>query len=466
MELEFLICGVSLISDQSNNNKLPVIFFDIDGTLYNYEYSHEQGLRETFNQVWKPETQDSYEVFLEKYQNARQWVKRFLADTASVHSRALYFQRLCEMYLPRPDTDLILRLFTTYRDTTLANLKPFEGMYEVLGELQSRGYRLGVISNMVAEVQYQKLSRLQLNDYFHRIITSDEVGHEKPHPLVFSHALNQFDVEAQNAWMIGDSFNDDINGAGWLGMKTIWFNPHKHERPSESRGKHFFEAHNYEDILMLVEKNSTFSAKEGVIKYSLHFNKKKQPLFSYDTIQELDEYRLKAFDLKLIGVYPPNHPETPNIGFGNISQRYTADGQFIVTGSQTGDIRELNESHYPIVLDYNIEDNSLFAKGVIPPSSESLTHAAIYEVAPEVQFVLHVHHRGLWEKAASFGFVTTPPNVEYGTPAMGKAMQDVYAKTKASNQIVAMLGHEEGLIIWGQSPKELVEEIQKYLDKL
>lgn len=436
--------------------KKPIIFFDIDNTLYDYDFSHNAGLMAAYN-VWKAQTDDSFEVFKEKYGVARNWVKRLLMGRASVHSRALYFQKMIELYLPQPDTNLILELIDDYWGAALNNMHPYPGVVQTISTLKEKGYQLAVITNMMAELQYKKLSKLKLNNYFNRIISSEEVGHEKPHPHIFSHALNVFKVAAKDAWMIGDSFDDDIEPTSWLGMNAIWFNPGNLATPSSADKQKFFQVKSIEEIIPIIEKH-LITKPEGVIKYSLQFNKKLKSLFSSIDVEKLSKYRDVAHKNNLIGVYPPNHPDVPNIGFGNISQRYSKDGQFIITASQTGHLATLLPDQFALVTDYSIDTNTLYAKGNIPPSSEAMTHAAIYEVASDVEFILHVHHPKLWQYAKDHSFLSTPADVPYGTPQMGRAVQEVYLKHKIMDQIVVMLGHKDGLIIWGSEGEHLLSE--------
>jgi L-ribulose-5-phosphate 4-epimerase len=52
----------------------------------------------------------------------------------------------------------------------------------------------------------------------------------------------------------------------------------------------------------------------------------------------------------LIGAY------NNGIGFGNISQRLApSNGLFVVSGTQTGHLPQLNAQHYAIVTQYSIE---------------------------------------------------------------------------------------------------------------
>ena len=56
---------------------------------------------------------------------------------------------------------------------------------------------------------------------------------------------------------------------------------------------------------------------------------------SFGGLAELNAYRRKLLDLRLIGVDPTG------VGFGNLSVRDGATKNFYITGSATGDIPEL-----------------------------------------------------------------------------------------------------------------------------
>jgi len=204
---------------------------------------------------------------------------------------------------------------------------------------------------------------------------------------------------------------------------------------------------------------------DGIIKFKLNFNHKFQSFLVQDDINELDSYRCTCHKMNLIGVYPNSHPEYPNIGFGNISKRWTKDGQFVVTCSQTGHLEKLDPSNYTLVTDFSLEENTLWAKGINPPSSESLTHAAVYAVSgDDVNYVLHAHHEKLWKNASTLGCIFTE-DVPYGTPEMAREVQRVY-QDYGVNKLVSMKGHKDGLIIWGSDLKKLIQIFEEYLIKL
>ncbi len=190
----------------------------------------------------------------------------------------------------------------------------------------------------------------------------------------------------------------------------------------------------------------------GVIKFNCNWIKEK-PL-NPDLIVELNFWRAKMFDLGFIGVYENG------IGYGNMSIRFQGS-QFIITGSATGKLNMLTNEHYTKVVEYDLEKNSLTAIGPIIASSESLTHAVIYEYDNNINAVIHIHNMDLWEKLMH-KVPTTKKSVEYGTPAMAKEIIRLFDETNLKSQkTLVMAGHEEGIISFGKDLNEAGDLILK-----
>ncbi|MDF1665916.1 MAG: HAD-IA family hydrolase, partial [Planctomycetota bacterium] len=77
------------------------------------------------------------------------------------------------------------------------------------------------------EVQFIKLEEAKLLGYFDVVVTSDDVGVQKPNSRVFLHALELASARADESVMIGDDLAVDCHGAIAVGMKAVWFNPQK-----------------------------------------------------------------------------------------------------------------------------------------------------------------------------------------------------------------------------------------------
>ena len=97
------------------------------------------------------------------------------------------------------------------------------------GTLQelAENYNLSIISNGYAGFVYATLDFYNLRKYFTKIIISQEVNIEKPDPRIFYLALNYYNIQPEQAMMVGDSYESDICGPKSLGMKTCWVNPEK-----------------------------------------------------------------------------------------------------------------------------------------------------------------------------------------------------------------------------------------------
>ncbi len=65
-----------------------------------------------------------------------------------------------------------------------------------------------------------------IESYFQHVVLSDQVGTNKPHPEIFSVALQKANAQPNEVLMIGDSWTSDIVGAKNSGIDQMWFNPH------------------------------------------------------------------------------------------------------------------------------------------------------------------------------------------------------------------------------------------------
>lgn len=183
---------------------------------------------------------------------------------------------------------------------------------------------------------------------------------------------------------------------------------------------------------------------EGVIKFKLTL--KRAPAPEMNQVIALEKWRALFFKLGLVGEYPID-----KIGYGNLSSRLSKK-TFIITGSQTGHLAHLQAHHYTKVIDCDLKRGSVTAEGLIPPSSESLTHFGIYEANSAVNYVFHVHHQKLWEMLRNGNFDFIDEDVAYGTQEMAEAAAKVMGNK--SSGIFVMKGHEDGIIAYGSTAEE------------
>jgi len=95
----------------------------------------------------------------------------------------------------------------------------FEDAPPVLAELRAHGLKLGLVSNTGRDLpRFVAHHRLDVD----AAIGSGAFGRTKPHPTIFQAVLEQIGVEPADAAMVGDSPEDDIEGAQAAGIVTAF----------------------------------------------------------------------------------------------------------------------------------------------------------------------------------------------------------------------------------------------------
>jgi HAD superfamily hydrolase (TIGR01549 family) len=98
------------------------------------------------------------------------------------------------------------------------NFELFEDVLPVLEELRNADLRIALVSNGIRDLtEFVAHHRLDV----HAIVDSRSHGRVKPHPTIFHAALVALGVAPEDAVMVGDSLEEDIEGARALGMRAI-----------------------------------------------------------------------------------------------------------------------------------------------------------------------------------------------------------------------------------------------------
>ena len=198
---------------------------------------------------------------------------------------------------------------------------------------------------------------------------------------------------------------------------------------------------------------------EGVIKFQVeHEERSLEPRRYGDLACKLIAWREIMALTGLVGRDPARYE---GADYGNVSARLgpPADAlgrrSFLITGTQTAGKRSIGLDDLSVVTRYNYRRNSVESHGRVRPSSESMTHGAVYDLGPQIRCVLHAHCPVLWKRARHLRLPTTNPNVPYGTPEMARDVQRLYRETVLAERcILAMGGHEDGILVFGRSPEE------------
>jgi len=95
------------------------------------------------------------------------------------------------------------------------------GTREALERIRG-AYSIAVISNSDGRIN-NVLHRCGIDDCFACITDSGNVGHEKPHPAIFSAALREMKADPADSLYVGDVYSIDYVGARNAGMQAVLF---------------------------------------------------------------------------------------------------------------------------------------------------------------------------------------------------------------------------------------------------
>jgi putative hydrolase of the HAD superfamily len=132
---------------------------------------------------------------------------------------------------------------------------------EMLQYLQSKGIRMGIVSNFsVGEASLKnRVAKLLPAIKFNFIMGSGAYGVRKPNPLIFELALKKAKLSASDVWFCGDSPTADVEGAAKVGIFPIWYedltveNPCREVNSKEPNCEHL-HIHDYRELVEILEE--------------------------------------------------------------------------------------------------------------------------------------------------------------------------------------------------------------------
>jgi len=104
--------------------------------------------------------------------------------------------------------------------------------HEVLDDLRAGGVRIGIVTNGWTAKQYACLDALDLTKRADTVIISQAVGVSKPHPGIYTLALDALNVRADETLFVGDSPVNDIAAPQAMGMRAAYL-PTGHVLPED-----------------------------------------------------------------------------------------------------------------------------------------------------------------------------------------------------------------------------------------
>lgn len=202
------------------------LFFDLDRTLWDFDTNSERALKLLFDETQSVHQLPGFHKFNRIYKevNASLWKKYGKGKISKEELRNSRFRKaFLKLGLNNPELNHYFN--EEYIRISPLQTEMFPNTIETLKELKDEGYRMHVITNGFKEVQLTKLENCFILPFFETIVSSEEIGFNKPDIRIFQHAMSYADAQPHKSVMIGDDINVDIMGAERAGMFGIHFDP-------------------------------------------------------------------------------------------------------------------------------------------------------------------------------------------------------------------------------------------------
>ncbi|AYW46182.1 YjjG family noncanonical pyrimidine nucleotidase [Tetragenococcus koreensis] len=196
------------------------LLFDVDNTLLDFHDAEQQALKALFNELGVPLTPENETLY--KTINQKRWEEHEKGNLTSdevVNGRfGLFFERLGK----KVDS---VKTEQRYRQFLNQGHKRIGNSLEIIRDLSAKA-DLYVVTNGLANTQFQRLTDAKLYPYFKDIFISEQAGFQKPMIEFFDYVFTQAPhLQKEETVIIGDSLTSDIQGGKNAGIDTIWFNP-------------------------------------------------------------------------------------------------------------------------------------------------------------------------------------------------------------------------------------------------
>jgi len=212
---------------------IKAVFFDWFNTLANYEPPREklqsQALQELGINVSPQELLPGLLAADSDYfeENAA-----FPIRQRSPEEQAKTWNRYQTTVLTRAGVDvpkepeMLVKIMNRVRELSQGiSFALFSDVLSTLKTLKEQNFTLGLLTNLDRDMK-PICRELGLEPYINFVVTSGEVGADKPKPPIFLAALQQAAVDASEAVHVGDQYKLDIIGARGVGINPILIDRH------------------------------------------------------------------------------------------------------------------------------------------------------------------------------------------------------------------------------------------------
>ena len=142
-----------------------------------------------------------------------------------------------------------------YRSVKEEHVIPYDGVISTLKILKKK-YKLAVVSDAPAMKAWTRLIMAKLDGYFYLVLTKSDVKKQKTSTVPFNSALKHLKIKPEEAIMVGDRIERDIQTPKKLGIKTCFarYGVEDLKKPVEGKSGADFEINDFEELIDVLER--------------------------------------------------------------------------------------------------------------------------------------------------------------------------------------------------------------------
>lgn len=228
-----------------------MLIFDLDDTLYDLSEPFRRSHVEMFGEILGEDCEELFRM-------SRIYSDEILAleKAGEIPKEDSFYHRIRRTYL-----DAGLDLDRTIADQFEEKYRYYqkhitvpEGIRRMLDFCKMSGIRMAVFSNGNVKNQGAKIEALELQRWFEKenIFISEVTGFHKPSLGAFQYVQKHLQVESDDIWYVGDTYEADVFGGKRAGWKVIWYNHRHREFPAEGN-KADFTVHTAEELVEVLK---------------------------------------------------------------------------------------------------------------------------------------------------------------------------------------------------------------------
>jgi YjjG family noncanonical pyrimidine nucleotidase len=204
----------------------PWLWFDADGTLFDYNRAEAAALRNTFEFLTLPFENSYLDIYRKINHELWQALERQEITQAVLRSRR--FELLMEALQVGGSPE---EMSSTYVEQLSICSELMKDAYDVLEALSGKS-QIAIVTNGLQAVQRGRLENSTIRGFISELIISEEIGAAKPQASFFEAAFARCGYPPKSdVLIIGDGLTSDIQGGVDYGIDTCWYNPMGEMRP-------------------------------------------------------------------------------------------------------------------------------------------------------------------------------------------------------------------------------------------